>query len=183
MIMLQAKPREHMNRSALKRLRTGYRLPGIIFGAKSDNIMIDLSAKEFQQYTRTGDSGVLEIELEGKGKIAVLLEDVQRDPVTREYIHVDFLRVNDNEVVRTKVTVEYTGTANIAKLGGVIQIQSTLIEIEALPANIPSLITVDLSDMNIGESLVVGNLDIPAGVSLISSVDEQLVSIIPPKAG
>ncbi len=149
----QAEHRNPMNRTGLKRLRHEGRLPGIIFGVNTDNAMIHISRKEFQQWTRGGGTGVLEINLGAIGTIPVLLEGVQRDPVTREFIHADFLRVKTNEVVRTKITIHYIGVAKGTKQGGIVQTQGSFIEIQALPGQLPASITTDISDLDIGESI------------------------------
>ena len=144
-------------------------------------MMILLSAKEFGKWARNGKGGILELHFEDREPIPVLLESVQRDPVTREYIHVDFLRININEVVRTRVNLDYIGTAKGAKSGGVVQIQSTFIEIESFPDQIPATIPVEISRLEIGNSLHVGDLKLPDGVVPISSANELLVSVVTPK--
>ena len=91
------------------------------------------------------------------------------------------MRININEVVRTRVNLDYIGTAKGAKLGGVVQIQSTFIEIESFPDRIPAIIPVGISELDIGHSLHVGDLKLPDGVVLISSANELLVSVVTPK--
>ncbi|MNZ61725.1 50S ribosomal protein L25 [compost metagenome] len=180
-IELAAERRVLMNSTGLKRLRKEGRLPGIVFGNQKENTMIHVSAKEFQRWTKGGGSGVVSLKVEGVGDIPVLLEAVQRHPVTKEFIHVDFLHVNNNEAVRTKTTIEYVGVASGTKLGGVLQTQSTFIEIQALPLHVPSFITIDISHLNIGDSIRAGDIELPDGVTLLSSDQELLVSITTPR--
>ncbi|MDL1163891.1 50S ribosomal protein L25, partial [Yersinia pestis] len=130
---------------------------------------------------RNGKGGILELRFDDREPLPVLLEYFQRDPITREYIHIDFLRININEVVRTRVNLDYIGTAKGAKLGGVVQIQSTFIEIESFPDRIPATIPVEISELEIGNSLHVGDLKLPEGVVPISSANELLVSVVTPK--
>src|SRR5690606_20454498 len=111
----------------------------------------------------------------------VLLEAIQRDPVTRELLHVDFLRVRNDQPVRTKVPIEYVGTAKGSKEGGIVQTQGTTIELEALPANLPSVLTVDISELGVGDTLRVGDVALPSGVTLVSLAEELLVSVVAPK--
>ncbi|WP_127589657.1 50S ribosomal protein L25 [Paenibacillus lautus] len=180
-VNLRAETRAAMNKTGLKQLRLSGRIPAIVFGTGEDNMMIQLSAKEFGKWARNGKGGILELRFDDRDPIPVLLESVQRDPITREYIHVDFLRININEVVRTKVNLDYIGTAKGAKLGGVVQIQSTFIEIESFPDRIPATIPVEISELEIGNSLHVGDLKLPEGVVPISSANELLVSVVTPK--
>lgn len=180
-VNLRAETRAAMNKTGLKQLRLSGRIPAVVFGTGENNMMIQLSAKEFGKWARNGKGGILELRFDDREPLPVLLESVQRDPITREYIHVDFLRININEVVRTRVNLDYIGTAKGAKLGGVVQIQSTFIEIESFPDRIPAIIPVDISELDIGNSLHVGDLKLPDGVVLISSANELLVSVVTPK--
>lgn len=178
---LRAEIRAAMNKTGLRQLRRSGQIPAIVFGTGEDNLMIQLSTKEFGKWAKTGKAGILELRLNDQEPIQVLLETVQRDPVTREYTHVDFLRIKKNEIVRTRVNLDYIGTAKGAKLGGVVQIQSTFIEIESYPEHIPSLIPVDISELEIGDSIHVGDLKLPEGIELISAGNELLVSVVTPK--
>jgi large subunit ribosomal protein L25 len=180
-VNLRAETRAAMNKTGLKQLRLSGRIPAIVFGTGEDNMMIQLSAKEFGKWARNGKGGILELRFDDREPLPVLLESVQRDPITREYIHIDFLRININEVVRTRVNLDYIGTAKGAKLGGVVQIQSTFIEIESFPDRIPATIPVEISELEIGNSLHVGDLKLPEGVVPISSANELLVSVVTPK--
>lgn len=180
-VNLRAETRAAMNKTGLKQLRLSGRIPAVVFGTGENNMMIQLSAKEFGKWARNGKGGILELRFDDREPLPVLLESVQRDPITREYIHVDFLRININEVVRTRVNLDYIGTAKGAKLGGVVQIQSTFIEIESFPDRIPAIIPVDISELDIGNSLHVGDLKLPDGVVPISSANELLVSVVTPK--
>lgn len=180
-VNLRAETRAAMNKTGLKQLRLSGRIPAVVFGTGENNMMIQLSAKEFGKWARNGKGGILELRFDDREPLPVLLESVQRDPITREYIHVDFLRININEVVRTRVNLDYIGTAKGAKLGGVVQIQSTFIEIESFPDRIPAIIPVGISELDIGHSLHVGDLKLPDGVVLISSANELLVSVVTPK--
>ena len=175
--ILQAHQRPHTNRTGLKRLRREGRLPGVIFGNEQDNAMIHLSAKAFRQFLRTGGSEMIELQLEGRENVPVLLEGLQRDPITKEPIHVDFLQVREDKIVRTGVVLEYVGTARGTRVGGVVQIQSTSIEVRSLPGRVPSSITVDISNLDLGDTLLASDLKLPAGVELSSADNELLVSV------
>lgn len=178
---LQAQNRSVLNRSGLRQLREKGRLPSVVFGKHMTTTMIHISMKEFNQWNRSGNSGVIELELDGQGKIPVLLEEVQRDPLTRNILHADFLHVKMDEQVRTKITVEYAGTPAGVKLGGIVQVQTTQIEVEGLPERLPSHIVADISDMAIGETLTAAQLNIPPGVEVLSPAEELLVSIVTPR--
>lgn len=173
-----AEPRLPMNKSGLRRLRQSGRIPAVIIGLNQESEQVHVSARDFTRWIRGGGSGLLEIQVNGSEAIPVLLEGVQRDTVTRDYIHVDFLRVLKDEPVRAKVVLDYVGTPAGAKLGGILQTHGNFIEVEALPHFLPPSISVDISKLAIGGSLCVGDISLPVGLKLLSPANEQLLSII-----
>jgi large subunit ribosomal protein L25 len=177
---IQAEQRIHLNSSGLRNLRKSGRLPGIVFGRNVENEMIHISTLEFNRWLKQGASGFIELQLEGKASLSVLLEDLQRDPITRDLQHVDFQQVQTNEIVRTKVAVKFKGKPIGMKQGGVVQIQCEFIEVEALPRHLPSAIEFDISDMNIGESVYVKDVELPPEVTVISGENEFLISVVKP---
>jgi len=174
---MRADQRPVMNRSGLKRMRREGLLPGVIFGIEREAAMIQLSAKEVKQFIKTGESGVIDLVVEGTGTVPVLLEGLQRDPVTKEPVHVDFLKVHEDKIVRTYLSLEYTGKPQGTKEGGVVQIQRSSIEIRSFPNQVPSSLTVDISQLEIGDVLSAGDLPLPPEVSLVSAENELLVSV------
>jgi large subunit ribosomal protein L25 len=90
----QANKRTHLNSSGLRDLRNSGRLPAIVFNKQAENDMIHLPTREFQRWLRQGSDEAIKLQLEDGHSITVRLEEVQREPVTRELIHVDFLRVD-----------------------------------------------------------------------------------------
>lgn len=176
-IRMRADQRPMMNRSGLKQMRREGRLPGVIFGIEREAAMIELAAKEVKQFLKTGESGVIELDVQGKGTVPVLLEGLQRDPVTKEPVHIDFLKVREDQVVRTYLSLEYIGKPRGTKEGGVVQIQRSSIEIRSLPSRVPSSLAVDISELGIGAVLLAGDLSLPPEVELVSAANELLVSV------
>ncbi|GGD91133.1 50S ribosomal protein L25 [Paenibacillus nasutitermitis] len=176
----QAEERNTMNSSGIRNLRRSGRLPGIVFGRNAENKMIHLSTIEFQKWLKQGESGIIGLQLEGKEPVSVLLEDLQRDPVTRDLIHVDFQLVQTHEIVRTKLPVKFKGTPVGTKQGGVVQIQCEFIEVESLPEHLPTSVEFDISGMNIGDSVYVGDFAFSPEVRVISAGNEFLVSVVKP---
>lgn len=176
----QAEPRILLNSSGLRELRRSGRLPGVVFGRNAENKMIHISAIQFKKWLKQGASGFIELQLEGKGSLTVLLEDFQRDPVTREVLHVDFQQVKSNEIIRTRIPVKFNGMPVGTKQGGVVQIQCSSIEVEALPKHLPAEIEFDISGMEIGESLYVKDAKFSPDVTVVSEGNEFLLSVVKP---
>ncbi|CAH0119923.1 50S ribosomal protein L25 [Paenibacillus sp. CECT 9249] len=175
-----AEKRTHLTRSGLRQLREKGRLPGAIFGKRTNTESIHISAKDFTKWLKKGDSGLIHLEVAGAGTIPVLLEGIQRDPVSKDVLHVDFLQVQMDQAVRTKIPVEYIGTAHGAKKGGIVQTQGTQIEVEGLPGKLPPSVSVDISGLDIGDSIIAEQLTLPDGIALVSPADELLVSVVHP---
>jgi len=172
------KVRSKHNRAQLKRLRSEGRIPAIVFGASASDIMIDVPRKEFMQWMKTGGGSVVHLSIQNQNQIPVLLEDIQHDSLTREIIHIDFLRVDATKEVRTKLPIIYTGTPIGTKQGAVVQTNSTMIEVQALPDLIPNSISADISKLEVGDSLLASELELPKGVSLVSAPEEVLINVL-----
>ncbi|MGO4529135.1 50S ribosomal protein L25 [Paenibacillus sp. 2TAF8] len=178
--LIQAENRIKLKPSKLQNLRQSGRLPGIVFGKNTENEMIHIPSVPFQKWLKQGASGFIELQFEEKPSLTVLLEDLQRDPVTRELLHVDFQQVQNNEVLRTKIPVKFNGTPVDAKYGGVVQIQLATIEVEALPRHLPTVVEFDISAMKIGQTLHVEDAEFAPEVTVISEGNESLLSVIKP---
>ncbi|WFR63757.1 50S ribosomal protein L25 [Paenibacillus amylolyticus] len=176
----QAENRIPLNSSRLRDLRKSGRLPGVVFGRKTDNQMIHIPTIEFQKWLKQGASGFIELQFEDKDALTVLLEDLQRDPVTRDLLHVDFQQVQTNEIMRTKIPVKFNGTPIGTKQGGVVQVQLASIEVEALPRHLPTSIEFDISTMELGETLHVRDATFASDVTVISEGNESLLSVVKP---
>ncbi|GIP42494.1 50S ribosomal protein L25 [Paenibacillus sp. J45TS6] len=172
--------RPQLNPSGLRNLRREGRLPGVVFGKNADNQIIHICTKQFEKWIKKGASGFIELKIEGDHSFIVLLEDLQRNPVTRAPLHVDFQLVQTDEIIRTKLGVKIIGIPAGAKWGGVVQIQDPYVEVEALPKDLPSIVELDISAMEIGETLFVKDLVLPPEVTVISGDNELLVSVSKP---
>lgn len=177
---IQAEQRTKLNRSGLKNLRKSGRTPAVVFGRNSENKSVHISTQEFEKWLRQGGSGRIELQFSDEEPITVLLEDMQRDPVTSDFLHVDFQLVQSNEIVRTKIPVRLSGVPVGTKTGGIVQVQSNFVEVEALPKHLPTSIDFDITDMEVGQSLLVSDVKLPSEVTIISGQDEFLVSIVKP---
>jgi large subunit ribosomal protein L25 len=177
---IHTESRLQMNSSGLRNLRREGRLPGVVFGKNADNKIIHISTKQFENWLKLGASGFIQLKMEDNQPMTVLLEDLQRNPITRELVHVDFQLVQMGEMIRTKIAVKFIGTPAGTKLGGVVQIQNPYVEVEALPKNLPSSIELDVSAMKIGETRSVEDLNLPTEVTVVSDSNELLISVSKP---
>ena len=117
------------------------------------------------------------LDVPGQKPQVATLREIQRDPLSQQIIHVDLLRIEMDETVQFSVKVDYFGVPKGTKEGGVTQILSSHIEVECLPTNVPDIIRVDISDLDIGGSIHARQLVMPDQVKLITEPDVTLVSV------
>lgn len=170
---IQAKKREIFGKKA-KILRKEGLVPAELYGHKLDNAHLSVLAKEFLKvYKEAGESSVVNLVLENK-RVPVLIYDMSANPITGEISNIDFYAVNMNEKIRTSVPLVFVGDSPAVKAGGILVKSIQELEIEALPADLPQHIDVDLSALvEIHNSIHIKNLKI--GDKIKSFVDPEAV--------
>ncbi len=173
---MKAATRPSSTKGELRKLRMAGHVPGIIYGKQLDGAAsVSVDEKDIQAMLRTNPNAIMEIEVPAQGSFSVMVSSVQRDPLSRQLLHVDFHQISMNEPVRAFVRVEVTGDATGVREGGIMQAILHEIEVQCLPSQIPDMITADITALEIGENLFVSDLHMPAGVEV--KVDPQLVVV------
>lgn len=181
---LIAKNRDLQGSSNSRRLRKAGSLPCVVYGEGKEAAAIQIETHAFEQllHHHTTETLITEIALEGAGEIQVLVKDVQRHPVSGDIIHVDLLKIIAGQTIQVDILVELVGEAAGVKEGGVIEQVMHSVAIECLPKDLIESIEVDISDMGIGDSLCVSDLNL--GNKLRTQVEEDaiVVSVAEPRA-
>ncbi len=168
---------------AVRRLRRSGRVPGVLYGHGGEAVGFDADARELRlALARSG--AVLDLSVDGGKATPVVLKETQRDPVRGETIHVDLLRVRLDEAIHAVVPLELTGTDDApgVKEGGVLEQITRELNVEALPTAIPESIMHDVSEMVIGDTLLLSVVAVPEGVTLLDDLEETvLVTLSPPR--
>ncbi|MBB3114104.1 large subunit ribosomal protein L25 [Paenibacillus phyllosphaerae] len=181
-IPFKAQERTLGTSGSLKQMRKRGYIPGIVYGKKlSGPVSIAVDEKELQQLLRGNRHALLELELGGSGKQPVMLTDIQRDPLSRQVLHVDFHQVNMNEEIRTQVRLEMIGDSEGVREGGILQAMIHELEIHCLPTEIPDVIEIDVSQLQIGQNLLVYDLKLPQGVTTKLDAEQVVVTILAPQ--
>ena len=183
MIKLTAKIREEMGRKT-RILKDSGRVPAVIYGHGIKNASLDLDYKEFiKALKEAGESSLIEMQVEGeKGTRLVLVHDLQKDPVSDKYIHVDFFETSAKEEVEVGVLLVIEGTSLAVKdLGGTLVQYINELEIKAMPQDLPHDIKVVIDGLNTFEDrILVKDLILPKGIKVLTKPDEIVVSVAPP---
>jgi large subunit ribosomal protein L25 len=187
--ILQAKTRDSVGTATSKKIRRDKGIPAVVYGdIKNSNIVLDANEVAKQVKDSGFYSNVIKLTL-GKETIDVILKDLQRDPRKSNITHMDFFAVDKNKAVIVNVPIMFINeeTCVGVKMGGgmISHIQSEL-EVSCLPKDIPENITVDIAELEIGHSVHLSEIKMPANVVLATPVDDEhdspVVSCYEPKA-
>jgi len=163
----------------VKNLRAKGEIPATVYGKDVKSVSVAVSSDAFAKiFAEAGETGLVELSLGGETR-PVLVHTVQKDPVKGHVLHVEFYQVNLKQKVKTNVPVEFTGEA--PAVTGKVGVLLTLIdevEVEALPTDLPEKILVDVSKLaEIDQEVKVGDIPIPAGVTLLTAPDQSVVRV------
>lgn len=178
--VLQAKERTELRRSELRKIRENGNIPAVIYGKKVDSKPVFVSSADLTKTIRTvGRNGIISLDVNGS-KQDVILTDYQEDHVKREILHVDFLAVDKSSKINVMVRLVLAGEAAGVKDGGVLQQPLHELSITSTPSEIPQQIEVDISNLQVGENVTVGDI-LYGEFTINNDPEEVIVSILPPK--
>lgn len=176
-VKLSARPRAESGRNSVKQVRARGAVPAVIYGGKEAPANLEVSRKEIDQLLAhaVGENILVELEIADGTKITnrlSLIQEIQHHPVGGEILHVDFHAVSMTEEIEAEIPLEPAGEpVGVKTYGGLFQQNMRSLAIRCLPQNLPEIITVDVSALNIGESLHVKDIKLPAGVTATEDAD------------
>jgi large subunit ribosomal protein L25 len=178
---LSVAAREAASSRESRRLRRTGAVPGVLYGGGEDPVCFSVDARELR-HALAGVGAVLELSVDGGNSEPAVLKDMQVHPVRGEFIHVDMLRVDLNVAIHTTVPLELSGAEDApgAKEGGVLEHITREVNIEALPSDIPESLALDVSTMEINDTLTLAAVTPPQGVTILDDVEETVVATLTP---
>ena len=176
--IIKAEIRNKLGKQYSKKIRKEGKVPGIFYVKNSEPIPFECSVKELKDIERYG-SRIITVTLNGK-TVNGILREIQYDPVNDDILHIDIMGIDLKEKVTISIPVVLVGAAiGVKTFGGILEHLTREIEIECLPTDIPERIEFDVSNMNIGDSIHIGDLKIEK-VRIISKPDLVLATVVPP---
>ena len=180
---LNAKPRTETGKGVARKLRAAGEVPGVIYGHGREPQSLSVNAREFTRLAERIRITSTVIELSLDGKVAkTLVRELQRDPLNRHPLHIDFQELVAGEKVNVSVPLRFIGSAQGVKEGGILEEVMHQIEVRVDPANIPDHIDVDVSALTIGHGLHISDLQLPAGLEVLDDPDNTVATVTAPKA-
>jgi large subunit ribosomal protein L25 len=184
-INLEAQVRKTTGNGPARTLRRAGRIPAILYGPKTDPVMLSIDSKEFEKILRTSTIGSVLLKLQIKngqtGSRSAMVKELQTHPVTGQFLHIDFYEVDLTRKINAMIPVTVTGKSQGVEDGGILQIVRREIEVFCLPTAIPESIEVDISELEIGGSIHVNEIALPSDVELPDDIDFTVITILAPK--
>src|SRR5438876_1944503 len=185
-VKLKAEPRSEIGRSAARRLKARGIVPAVVYGGKEKSQPLQVSARDINAMLShaSGENILVELEIAGhKGTRTALLQEVQHSPVGGDVLHVDFHAISMDEKIQADVPLEPLGVPNgVKNFGGLLDQNLRALPIECLPRDLPDKVTVDVSALNIGDSIHVRDIKLPSGVTAKVQLDLTAFSVMAPVA-
>ncbi len=180
---LRVKPRIRIGKSGAREVRKEGNIPAILYGRGEDPVPLVVRPDELKRAlsNNAGINTVLELEIDGSeppAKRFSMVKEVQRDPIKNRVIHLDFLAIDMKKSIRVKVPVTTLGRSEGERRGGMLEKLMRTIDLECLPGDIPDLIEIDVSSLDIGGFVDIGGLELGEGVKPIRDGSEKVVQVI-----
>lgn len=169
-LQISAEKRSALGSSASRRIRRSGMVPAVLYGhgMAAESLALPLDAAEKILH----HPGMMDVNIEGEGTTSAILKDMQRNAISGQILHIDFLMVKADELIRSSVPIQPRGEPAGAAHGGQLEQGLHELEIECLPGNLPEFIEIDVTPLEVDQSLHVGDLTLPEGIKAVS--DETL---------
>jgi large subunit ribosomal protein L25 len=180
---LSATLRSESGKGAARALRRAGSVPAVIYGHKREPMSLSISTRELERLLERVSAETTVVELSIDGKVSrTLIREIQKHPYKNQLVHVDFQELVAGEQITVNVPLVIIGTSiGVRSFAGILDQTMRELEVTVLPSAIPNHIDVDVSALNIGDSIHVRDLSVPAGVTVITDADLSVVVVAAPK--
>ena len=181
-IALSATPRQGSGKGAARKLRAQGLVPAVLYGPAREAISLSVKLRELEKVLRQvqGRTAFLSLEMGEAEPAMAVVREIQRDALGKRYLHLDFYEVRRDQVLQMEVPLEFVGEAAGLEQGGVVEIQTRTVMVEGTVLTIPENITVDLSALQVGDSIHVEQIELPEGLGLITDPSVAVASCVVP---
>jgi large subunit ribosomal protein L25 len=181
---LKATPREAVGNGPSRTLRREGKIPAILYGPKTEPVILTIDRMDLEPVLKTGalTQQLLRLDIDGvDGTTNVMVKEIQKHPVSQNLLHLDFYQVSMDQKIKVMVPVVTTGKSAGVEMGGMLQIIRRELEVFCLPDQIPEKITIDITDLEIGDSFHVEELQLEGDVEVSADVNFTILTILSPQ--
>ena len=180
---LEVQPRDAFGKQSARAIRREGGVPAVLYGRSQDTLAIQLNARTFKQFLRThGENVIINMEIGGGNPETVIIKEIQRDPVEKQQLlHADFIRISLDEPVTSSVPVVLVGSPAGVEEGGVLELPLRQVSLHCLPMQLPTEISIDVSELNIGDAIHVSDLDLGDEVEILDEADRIIATVSQPR--
>jgi large subunit ribosomal protein L25 len=186
LIELKTKKRIETGDGPARRLRQTGQIPAVYYGPNTEPVLISVNKNDLELALKKGGIGqvILNLVIQNNGEtltMPAMIKELQTHPVSRNFIHVDFYEIRMDRKITVKIPVITTGVAKGVELGGILQIVRRELEVECLPLEVPESIVIDVTDLDIGDSIHVGKISLEGEIEILDDDNRTVVTILHPK--
>jgi large subunit ribosomal protein L25 len=184
-INLNARVRKTTGNSPARSLRREGRIPAVLYGPKTEPILLSIDSREFEQIAKKSTIGsvLLNLQIQNGDDTSrpAMVKELQTHPVTHRFLHVDFYEIDMQRKIKVMVPVVVRGKAKGVEDGGLLQIVRREIEVLCLPTEIPEAFEVDVSDLDIGDAIHLEDIQTVGNVEIVEETNVTVVTVLAPK--
>ena len=182
---LNATVRKTTGNSPARELRRGGHIPAILYGPQTEPVLLAVNNKEFEQILKKGNIGsiILNLVIQNGKKVTkpAMIKELQSHPVSGEFLHIDFYEIDMQRKINVMIPIVTKGISKGVELGGLLQIIRREIEVLCMPGDIPEAIELDITDLDVGDSVHVEEIPLGDNVEISSDVNFTVLTIVSPK--
>ncbi len=182
-VTLQAERREAAGKGAAGRVRREGRVPAVVYGLDTDNVSVSVVARDLSHILSSGAgmNTLITLQIDGASQLA-LARQIQRDPIKGTVLHVDFVRVRADQTITADIPVHLNGEPEgVTRGGGVLEQLVHTLRVEGRPGDLPPGIEHDVAALEIGDSVHVGDLAVPGGITVLQDADDLVAHVSAPR--
>ncbi|MCG8467944.1 MAG: 50S ribosomal protein L25/general stress protein Ctc [Gemmatimonadetes bacterium] len=179
--ILTARPRSVSGKGSARQLRRSGQLPAVVYGRGDETQSLTLDTHELTRLLSRirAATTVIDLQVEGDDPRQVLIREIQRHPYRSDLLHVDFFHIRADEKIKVQIPVHLEGDSKGVDLGGILQQIRYELEVECLPTEIPGAFKVDVTELDIGDSIHIGEID-AGDVVIMDDAELTICTVVPP---
>ncbi len=182
---LNATVRKTTGNSPARELRRGGQIPAVLYGPQTESVLLTVNIKELEQIFKKGNIGsiILNLVIQNGKKVTkpAMIKEFQSHPVSGDFLHIDFYEIDMQRKINVMIPVVTKGICKGVELGGLLQIIRREIEVLCMPGDIPEAIEIDITDLDMGDSLHVDEIPLGDNVEIATDVNFTVLTIVSPK--